>query len=192
MLIIDIIDFVETKTRSRRNIYHNIEIPRPKCHVIEITEPKNHDIEIQQLKHHNIEKPRQLSHNILIPRHFFRGQKAMTSRFQDWKTTTSRLQDQNATTLVFCGILTLMPPRYLELLFLLEGIRVRIPQKYDFLVLESPCCCFLSSEKKTLDHDVKACCLCFLIPWCCSPWISMSWFLGLIVKIVQLYCWRIS
>ena len=121
MLIIDIIDFVETKTRSRRNIYHNIEIPRPKCHVIEITEPKNHDIEIQQLKHHNIEKRRQLSHNILIPRHFFRGQKAMTSRFQDWKTTTSRLQDQNATTLVFCGILTLMPPMISGVAFPIRG-----------------------------------------------------------------------
>ena len=67
------IDLVKTKTRPWRDIYHDIEIPRPKGHDIEISRPKNRDIE----------KRRQLTHDIVIQRHFFRGQKATTSRFQD-------------------------------------------------------------------------------------------------------------
>ena len=85
---------MKTKTRPRRHIYHDIEIPRPKSH--------------------DIEKRRQLTHDIVIPRHFFRGQKATTSRFQGRKTTTSRFQDQKVTTSSFCGILTLMPPDILK------------------------------------------------------------------------------
>ena len=68
------------RKRGCGDLYHDIEIPRPKNHDIEILRPKNCNIE--------------------IPRQFFRGQKAAISRFQDQKATTSS----------FCGILTLMPP----------------------------------------------------------------------------------
>ena len=64
---------MKTKTRPWRQIYHDIEISRPKNHDIEIPKPKTRDIEIQGLKHHDNEKQRQLSNDIVIPRHFFRG-----------------------------------------------------------------------------------------------------------------------
>ena len=95
---------IKTKTRPWRDIYHGIEITRPKkqdietsrpkSHNIEILRTKNHDIETGVLKHHDIEKRRQLSHSIVILRHFFSGQKATASGSQDWKTTTSRFQYQ--------------------------------------------------------------------------------------------------
>ena len=69
-----------TKTRPRKHIYHDIEIPRPKNHDNDISRPKNRDIEIPRLnncdikirglKHHDIEKRRQTSHDIVISRFF--------------------------------------------------------------------------------------------------------------------------